>query len=100
MDTLSDALAAVMAGYAGRDLNGESFLTHSDDRTVLTVISVGDLRGQHFAVTSLVARIVDGQIVIEHDLNDKPLVDALVAAGMPRQQIILAYAGEPRSHAA
>ena len=100
MDTLSDQLAAVMAGYAGHDLNGESVLLYSDDRTVMTIISIGELRGQHFAVTSLLARIVEGHIVIEQDINDKPLADALVAADVPRRQIILAYAGESRSHAA
>jgi hypothetical protein len=31
MDTLSDTLAAVMAGYAGRDLNGESFLAYAGE---------------------------------------------------------------------
>ncbi|MGH2411339.1 MAG: element excision factor XisI family protein [Chloroflexota bacterium] len=100
MDTLSDTLAAVMAGYAGRDLNGESFLTRNEDRTVLTILSVGNLRGQHFAVTSLAVRLVDEHIVIEHDLNDRPLVDALVAAGVPRGEIVLAYAGESGTHAA
>jgi hypothetical protein len=100
MDNLSDSLAAAMVGYAGRDLNGESFLTYNDDRTVMTVISIGDLRWQHFAMTSLVARLANRHIVIEHDNNSKPLVDALVAAGVPRQQIILAYAGVPHSDAA
>ena len=100
MDTLGDTLTATMAGYAGCDLNGESCLTHSDDRTVMTVVSVGELGGQRFVVTSLVARILEGHIVIEHDINDKPLVDALLAAGVPRQQNILAYAGESRSQAA
>ncbi|MDX2140626.1 MAG: element excision factor XisI family protein [Chloroflexota bacterium] len=33
-------------------------------------------------------------VVIERDMNDKPLVDALVQAGVPREKIILAYAGE------
>lgn len=100
MDTLRATLAETMAGYAGRDLNGESFLTHSDDQTVMTIISVGELRGQHVVVTSLVARVVEGRIVIEHDSNDRPLLDALLAAGVPREQIILAYAGESRPHAA
>ncbi len=98
MHTLGATLTAVMAGYAGRDLNGESFLTHSDDHTVMTVISDGDMRGQRFSMTSLVARIVDGHSVIEHDLNDKPLVNALLAAAVPRRQILLAYAGESCSH--
>lgn len=33
--------------------------------------------------------------VIEEDLTDKPLVDRLVAAGIPRAKIICAYLGEP-----
>ena len=100
MDTLDATLAAVMAGYAGRDLNGDSFLTHNEDRTMMTVVSVADLRGQHFAGTSLAAHIAEGQVVIDHDINDRPLVDALIAAGVPRAQIVLAYAGESVTHAA
>ncbi|HXT38022.1 MAG TPA: element excision factor XisI family protein [Chloroflexota bacterium] len=100
MDTLSDTLAEVVAGYAGRDLNGDSFLTQNADRTVLTILSVGNLHGQHFAVTSLAVRLVGEHIVIEHDLNDRPLVDALVAVGVPREKIVLAYAGESGSNAA
>jgi len=65
MDTLTETLATVLGGYAGHDLNGDSFLTQSSDRTVMTVISVGDVRGQHFAVANLVVRISDGHIVIE-----------------------------------
>jgi hypothetical protein len=100
MDTLSETLEAVMAGYAGQDLNGYSFLTGSADRHVFTVVSVGTIRGRHFADTSLVARVTNDRIVIDHDVNDKPLVDALVAAGIPRQQIVLSYAGESEGDAA
>ena len=34
-------------------------------------------------------------IIIDRDINNKPLIDALVQAGVPRTQIILAYMGEP-----
>ncbi|HTD76069.1 MAG TPA: element excision factor XisI family protein [Chloroflexota bacterium] len=100
MDTLRETLEAVMAGYAGQDLNGYSYLTRSVDRQVFTVVSVGTIRGRHFADTSLVARVTNDRIVIDHDVNDKPLVDALVAAGIPRQQIVLSYAGESEGDAA
>jgi hypothetical protein len=33
-------------------------------------------------------------VVIERDQNDKLVVDALLQAGVPRSQIVLAYAGE------
>ena len=39
-------------------------------------------------------------IVVECGLNDKPLVDALVQAGVPREQIVLVYAGESIAEAA
>jgi hypothetical protein len=42
----------------------------------------------------LIVRLEGDHIIIERDINDKVLVDALVQAGIPRQQIILAYAGE------
>ena len=100
MDTLIGTLVTIMSGYAGRDLNGESFLMRGEDASVLAVVSVGDVPGTHFAMTSLVARVVNRQIVIEHDVNDKPLVEALVEAGVSRSDIVLAYAGETGVNAA
>jgi hypothetical protein len=47
-----------------------------------------------------VARLVGDRIIIERDVNDKPLVDALVEAGVPHGQIVLAYAGESTDEAA
>jgi hypothetical protein len=96
MDTLKETLASVMAGYAGQDLNGHSYLTRSTDGQVFTVVSIGAIRGRPFAATNLVARVTNDRIVIEHDVNDRPLV----AAGIPRQQIVLSYAGESVSDAA
>jgi XisI protein len=51
--------------------------------------------GKRYADAGLIVRVVGHQIIIERDMNDKPLVDALTHAGIPRTQIILAYAGEP-----
>jgi hypothetical protein len=89
-----------MESYAGEDLNGYSYLTRNADGRVFTIVSIGVVRGRHFADTSLVARVVDGRIVVDRDVNDKPLVDALVDAGIPRQHIVLAYAGESIGDAA
>jgi hypothetical protein len=50
--------------------------------------------------TGLVARVADGRIVIERDINNKPLVAALVEAGIPRDRIVLAYEGESINEAA
>ncbi len=62
---------------------------------MFTIVSVGEVRDRRIVDMGLVVRLINDKIVIERDVNDKPLVDALVQAGIPRQQIILAYAGEP-----
>lgn len=42
----------------------------------------------------MIALLVGDKIIIEEDGTDKPLVDALLQRGVPRDQIILAYRGE------
>jgi hypothetical protein len=95
MDTLKSKLQTAVSEYAGKVFNGSSYLTQSEDATVFTVVIVARIKGEHISNVSLVARIADDMIIIERDQNDKPLVDALVQAGIPREKIILAYAGEP-----
>ena len=100
MDTLRDLLYRVVEGYAGRALNGYSYLLSSPDGQVLAIVSVGRVRDRHIADTGLVARLAGDRIIIERDVNDKLLVDALVDAGVARGQIVLAYAGESAVEAA
>jgi len=90
-----DTLKRALEGYTGKGLNGYSCLTSSSDERVFAVVFVGYLPDKRLVDTDLIVRVVDNHIIIERDINDKPLVDALVQAGVPRQQIILAYAGEP-----
>jgi hypothetical protein len=54
-----------------------------------------DKKQPRFTATSIVVHLRGDTLIIEHDDNDRPLVDALVRAGIPRSKIILAYAGEP-----
>lgn len=94
MDRLTEVLKQTMSGYTGEALNGYSYLTSSDDQQVFTVVSVGQVRDKRIVETGLIARVIGGHIVIERDVNDKPLVDALMQNGLPRDLIVLAYAGE------
>jgi hypothetical protein len=55
------------------------------------VIDVAQIRGQRVVGAVLVARLEADHIVIELDLHDKLLVDALKARGVPAAQIRLAY---------
>jgi vancomycin permeability regulator SanA len=42
----------------------------------------------------VMARVVGDKVIIDEDTTDRPLWKELVAAGIPREQIILTYAGE------
>jgi|SRR5712691_2060297 len=95
MDSLKEIVREAMAGYAVKGLNGYSVLATTPDQSFLTVVSVANVKGQHLTTTSLIVHIDADKVIIEHDINNKPLVDALIQAGIPRKQIILAYAGEP-----
>jgi hypothetical protein len=95
MDQLIDTLRKMLEGYTGEALNGYSYLTESKDGTAFTVVSVGYLPDKRIVDAGLIVRLMDDRIIIERDVNNKPLVDALLQADVPRDQIILAYAGEP-----
>jgi hypothetical protein len=92
---LTDVVLSEVEGYAGKMLNGYAYLTVSPDHSVFTVVSVGKVKDERITNLSLLVRIVGEQVVIEQDDSNKPLVDALVQAGIPLNQIILDYAGEP-----
>lgn len=95
MDSVTTILHEIMMGYTGEGWNAYAYLTHDPVRQMYMVITVGQQEGRREVDTDLIVRLDGNTIIIERDLNNKPLVDALVAAGIPRQQIILAYAGEP-----
>ena len=95
MDRLKETLQTVLETYTGQGLNGFSYLAENEESTVFTIISVGQLPDKRIVDAGLIVQLIDNQIVIDRDVNDKLLVDALLQAGIPREQIILAYAGEP-----
>lgn len=95
MDSLKATLENVLKGYAGEGLNGYAYLIHDALQDVYTVISVGFIKKRRTVDANLIVRLVGDKIVIERDMNDKILADALIQAGVARSQIILAYAGEP-----
>ncbi len=90
----------MIGGYTGQGLNGESVLTTSEDGRLLTVVSISQVRGETIVDAGLIVRLVNDLIAIDRDTNNKPLFEALQQAGVPREQIVLAYAGEASPHAA
>jgi hypothetical protein len=75
--------------------NSKGYLTINDDQTLFAVVYISFIHNERTADVGLIARIVDNTIIVETDTNNKILMDALLQAGVPREQIALAYAGEP-----
>src|SRR5690242_20128198 len=95
MDTLKTVVQREIEAYTGRGLNGYAYLIANPEQQAFTVVSVGYIDGQRIVSADLIVRLIADSVIIERDDNDAPLVDALVQAGVPREKIILAYAGEP-----
>ena len=100
MDSMRTILQKEMLDYAGEGLNAYAYLTISADRQVYAVIDVTPKPDGRLVDVSLLVRLRGNCIIIEHDINSDPLVDALLQAGIPRNQIVLAYAGEAAEEAA
>lgn len=94
MDRLSQLLKTALETYTGEALNGYSYLTENEDGSVFAVISVGNLPNKRIVDAGLIVRLSGDLIIIERDVNDKPLLDALLQTGIGRESIVLAYAGE------
>lgn len=95
MDSLIDTLRDVMRGYAKKGLNGQGYYMENEEHNVFAVISLATMpKAQRIATAGLIVHVVNDKIIIERDMNDKILLDALLQAGIPREQIVLAYAGE------
>jgi nucleotide-binding universal stress UspA family protein len=100
MDRVNDLTEIVrheVAEYAQvRGYKAKVFYVGDDKQQIYTVVVVPD--DDHPFISSarvnIMARVIDDKVVIEEDVTDRPLYETLEEAGIPREQIILAYAGE------
>jgi hypothetical protein len=98
METLSDIVKEEVSWYAGtsgRGINLRLFKVFDETRQVYAVTASDYPKRVEPGSVIVMARIVDNRVVIEEDNTDRPLVDRLTERGIPRDQIILAYTGEP-----
>jgi XisI protein len=81
--------------YAGYSPTAKLYPVLDDQNLTYAVVIVPNWPRPFSSEIVVLARIVAESIVIEEDTTDKPLLDALmVNGGIPREQIVLAYAGE------
>jgi XisI protein len=94
MDNLKETVYEVVSSYAVQALNGKTYMTTNTEQNVFAVLFVGKFQEQHIADAGLIVRLEGDFVIVEQDLNSKIVLEALLQAGIPREKIILAYAGE------
>ncbi|MBA3874115.1 MAG: XisI protein [Anaerolineae bacterium] len=78
----------------GTTFGGITYPISDAERQTYSVIIVPDVPRKYKAGVVVVARVLNDKVIIDEDITDRPLWEELVRAGIPREQIILAYAGE------
>ncbi len=94
VETLADVVREQVAAYAGPALKARAFFLSNEFEHIYGVVDVPESRAQMTPLLVLLARVSDDFVIIEEDIHDRPLWEALVRAGIPRDRIVLAYAGE------
>lgn len=94
MDRVDTTIHDVIAEYAKPGLKSSSYITYSRNQDVIVIVDQSVQNGQNYTDVALIVHFVDHYVVIEYDASSDPLYEALMQAGIPREQIILAYAGE------
>jgi hypothetical protein len=95
MDSLEHIVKRVVHGYAVTGANLRTVAFSNDEQHFYAVNIIDTPVRKRPAGVMVMARVEGDKVIIEEDLTDRPLVDALVRAGIPREQIVLAYAGDP-----
>ena len=94
MASLNDVVRDVVFSYASGGLNLRTYPLANEEQHIYAVNVTDWPDRQRPAAVVVLARVEDNQVIIEEDLTDRPLVEALVSAGVPREQIVLKYANQ------
>src|SRR5215813_3497610 len=94
MGTLNETVRKVVFSYAASGLNLRTYALSNEEQGIYAVNVVDWPERRRHAGVVVIARVEGDKVVIDEDLTDRPLVDALVESGIPREKVVLAYAGE------
>jgi hypothetical protein len=92
---LAEIIHREVEKYEGTSPHARIFVILDDRRHSYTVTGIENDPGEDHSWIVIQARVVDDFVIIDEDnVWDKKLWKALVAAGVPREQIVLAYQDE------
>jgi hypothetical protein len=89
-------LRQAVADYSGPAFKAKTYYVEDQKQHIYIVVIVPDDNYPLNIKAGVVvmARIVGDRVVIDEDTTDRPLYEELMRQGIPREQIVLAYAGE------
>jgi XisI protein len=94
MDSLAEKVKQAVFSYASPGLNIGTYALANGDQGIYAV-NVVDWPERYRPAGVVVLALIEGnQVIIEEDATDRPLVEALMNAGIPRARIVLRYAEE------
>ena len=90
---LSETVRQVVAEYQAYSPMAVMHAVHDSDNGIDLVLVIPHDRTIEPHIVAM-THIDQERVLVEIDTTDRPLDEALIAAGIPRSQIVLSYAGE------
>lgn len=94
MDHLKKKVLAAMQQYITQTDDLKMIFLSNEDQAIYAINVIDTPVRFYPAAVVMLVRVVEDYILIEEDISERPLLDVLLEMDIPRQQIILAYAGE------
>jgi hypothetical protein len=91
---IADIIEHEINEYVGPLYKGTLYPIFDHSSNVYSLLAVPHYPKAFQPGVILLARIVGDKVILDVDTTDRPLVNALVEAGIPREKIVLAYAGD------
>jgi hypothetical protein len=96
IDSLTTIVARCVADYNQvRHWQARGFYVEDPQQQLYMVVVVPESEHpRQVAVIEVMARVEDNKVIIDVDITDRPLYEALLRSGVPEEQIILRYVNE------
>ena len=92
--TLAQIVASTLKKYVTPSFNAKLYYSEDPATGIYSVIVVPS-QPKSSPHVMLLVQVTENSVAILSDTTDRPLEDALVRAGIPREKIAVAYRGEP-----
>jgi hypothetical protein len=92
--TVAEIVRREVAAYNTPAWKSKSYFLEDGQNQVYGVVDIPDSDHPDAPqpIFIVLARVMDDTVVIYQDITDRPLYEALVRGGVPREKIVLAYA--------